>query len=303
MAATALDRELAAALGQRVGQLEKAVIGLAVVELGDTPGHQFHGNQYSDVGGMGDQELRDHAAKVLAELDTREKAAAAAIERGKQLANAGNQHTGSKGDVTDVFGKGDGKKDKRGVVPGMSKKDEKHLAKAMGKMFVPAASETAEELGAEDGHPFYGNQYTGGGPSSPTDKGGTINRVDAAAKMYGVGSKEHQAAMARYTSGSPSETGRDHPRARPVAGSTLDFIPKDHKNLTDEEVDRIVGPMVKGLSPQKANTILENSRSFAERAALIQWRMASGSARAKEYRESTNRLKQLNDNLAAIDGM
>lgn len=56
-----------------------------------------------------------------------------------------------------------------------------------------------QELGALFGHPFFGNQHTGGGgPSAPTDKGGFISRVDAAEKMYGRGSKEHQAAINRW---------------------------------------------------------------------------------------------------------
>lgn len=56
----------------------------------------------------------------------------------------------------------------------------------------------ALEFGALFGHPFHGNQYTGGGPSAPTDKGGFISRVDAAEKMYGCGSREHQAAINRW---------------------------------------------------------------------------------------------------------
>jgi hypothetical protein len=61
------------------------------------------------------------------------------------------------------------------------------------------------------------NQYTGRGgarkaaakkattakkkkpvPTTQTDKGGSINRIDAAAKMFGKGSKQHQAALKKW---------------------------------------------------------------------------------------------------------
>lgn len=64
-----------------------------------------------------------------------------------------------------------------------------------------ATQRTLEFVGDEPGHPFRGNQYTGGGGkdnTAATDKGGRIHKADAAARMYGEGSRQHREAIKRF---------------------------------------------------------------------------------------------------------
>lgn len=46
-------------LSERVDTLETAVKALATVQLGDVPGHDFHGNQYTGGGGGSSKDLTD----------------------------------------------------------------------------------------------------------------------------------------------------------------------------------------------------------------------------------------------------
>jgi hypothetical protein len=61
MPVTTLNADLKAALAARVGHLEEAVIAIGTQELGDTPGHDFHGNQWS---GGGASPLAEHLVKA-----------------------------------------------------------------------------------------------------------------------------------------------------------------------------------------------------------------------------------------------
>ena len=52
-------------LWQRVDALEGAIIALGRQELGDFPGHDFHGNQYSDGVGVEERAARRERIKAL----------------------------------------------------------------------------------------------------------------------------------------------------------------------------------------------------------------------------------------------
>lgn len=68
----------------------------------------------------------------------------------------------------------------------------------------------AQEFGDQPGHEFRGNQHSLGGGPSAASSNGRINRVDAAAKMYGTGSREHQEAIKRWGASPPQKHEADN---------------------------------------------------------------------------------------------
>jgi hypothetical protein len=77
--------------------------------------------------------------------------------------------------------------------------------KTVAQRHAKRAMRKYNEEQARDEHGRFGEG--GGGPTSPTDRGGQVSRVDAAREMYGAGSPQHVAAQARWGSTAGLSTG------------------------------------------------------------------------------------------------
>lgn len=187
---------------ERVARLEAAVIALAgdALPLSAEPGHPFWGNQHTDSSSDKDKdEDKEEKRGFLKRLGDKITEGGARVHAARREAEREDRPP-------------------RPVV----------LPKP-GRRFGLAATDTQEFVGDEPGHPFRGNQYTSGSGGRDddntvaTDKGGRIHKADAAARMYGEGSRQHKEALRRFGSPPPAGVLRSRP-TNLASGAVIDTL-------------------------------------------------------------------------------
>jgi hypothetical protein len=197
----------------RVDALETAVLALARTEFGDSPGHDFHGNQWTEA---------THAYDSARALGVGHKDALKIVSKGygKKMASALEK--------SDHVAKNYMKSSERGFLPtgggdrstpvqrqindatraARSAQDERAAARAAGKSTTMVDGKwlidgKPQEFGDTEGHPFHGNQWSSGSAENVAlDRGKKSEPADLQ-ESHALGVKE--ASKARLAGAAVSD--------------------------------------------------------------------------------------------------
>ncbi len=158
-------------LSVRLDSIERAVIALSVLELGDTPGHAFRGNQWR--AGDSAEDFRNEKSGIPKgeNVVLRDNGAG-----GMDVVKDGSQHLGEVEQVhySEILGKDS--YEARPVVGDTKTFDNvndavKHVLKETEDLHkMPIAASVTVVFGDQEGHEFHGNQWTGGKGGGGEDK-------------------------------------------------------------------------------------------------------------------------------------